>query len=139
MRTVNSRCPRLLIAVDSPSVVGGAEAWAASAIAGLAARGWDVAILHERPPTPDRRPITEGVQLNPGSEVVLGRVFLGLPGAKPNAGHLTELPAGKHRVGSEGVLPPPELVPPSNALQPGSRYCPELRTGYLDVELRSAK
>ncbi len=84
------------------------------------------------------RPVTEGVQLRPGKEVVIGRVFLGLPGSKLNSGFLTELPAGTYRVGSEGVLPPPELVPGSG-VQPGSRYCPALRTGYLDVELRAAK
>jgi|GEM_PF-3808537 len=84
------------------------------------------------------RPVTEGVQLGPGNEVVIGRVFLGLPGSKLNSGFLTELPAGTYRVGSEGVLPPPELVPGSG-VPPGSRYCPVLRTGYLDVELRAAK
>ena len=74
-----------------------------------------------------------GTSLNPGAEVVIGRVFLGLPGARPNAGHLVELPAGKYRVGSEGVLPPPGLVSPL------SGRTPELRTGYLDVELRAAE
>ena len=74
-----------------------------------------------------------GRSLNPGDEVVIGRVFLGVPGARPNAGCLVEVPAGKYRLGSEGVLPPPALVPPL-----GGR-APELRTGYLDVELRAAE
>jgi hypothetical protein len=72
-------------------------------------------------------PVAADRPLNPGAEVVIGRVFLGLPGARPNAGYLIEVRAGKYRVGSEGVLP-----------SPGGR-APELRTGYLDVELRAAE
>ncbi|MBP3956092.1 hypothetical protein J8F10_12445 [Gemmata sp. G18] len=85
------------------------------------------------------RPIQDTVQLKPDEEVVVGRVFLGLPGAKPAAGHLIELPAGKYRVGSEGVLPSPKLAPPNNVPVPGVRYCPELRTGYLDMELQPSR
>lgn len=48
---------RLLLATATPSVIGGAEAWAATIAEGLAGRGWTVGVLHERPNVPGRIPI----------------------------------------------------------------------------------
>lgn len=91
------------------------------------------------PGTAAGRPNPAIANLNPGDVVVLGRVYLGLPGMKLNAGHLTEVSAGKYRVGCDRVMPSLEIAPTGITLPPGSRYGPELRTGYLDVDLRPTK
>lgn len=65
---------RILFAAATPSVVGGAEAWAATAARGLGARGWEVALVHERPPVPEREAILPG-----------GPVFVAGDGALPEA------------------------------------------------------
>ena len=48
---------RVLVAAATPSVVGGAEAWAAQVIRALAHRGHAIALLHERNEVPDRTPL----------------------------------------------------------------------------------